>query len=232
MAVEESSVLDFSLFQHRFDSLASFIKFELVDSWERKDTSRVNTNSFNSKLLGWKVTALYEERLVNVVGDSWVELDRYFETFISKNFASHVTAFNDALARESAQVNVELKRHLADVFNEEVSWLAFVVSNLTEVKIVRAEAEGDIVGLACDFNVVVGTTIDTYDSHTFIVEAISSVEGKLNIFRLSGLQDAADWQDIEDFVYWEVLLFLFVLLALSFVVSINLFLFIDVRGVF
>ena len=84
------------------------------------------------------MTALYEERFINIVWDSWVELDRDFEAFISKDFAGHVTTLDDALTWESAQVNVELERYFADVFNKEVSWLTLVVGNFTEVKIVSA----------------------------------------------------------------------------------------------
>jgi len=84
------------------------------------------------------VTALYEKRFINIVWDSWLELDRDFKAFISKDFAGHVTALDDALTWESAQVNVELERYFPDVFDKEVSWLTLVVGNFTKVKIVCA----------------------------------------------------------------------------------------------
>jgi len=87
------------------------------------------------------VTAFNQERLVDVVGDAWEELDTDLEALICEHFAGHVAALDDALAREGAQVDVELEGHLADVLNKEVSWLALVVGNFAEVKVVSAEAE-------------------------------------------------------------------------------------------
>ena len=84
-----------------------------------------------------------------------------------------------------------------------------VVRDLTEVEGVSAQTEGNIVRLTGDRNIIVRTAIDTDNSHAVIGEAITCIEGELNILSITWLKDATDWQDVEDFIDWKMLLLLF-----------------------
>ena len=225
--MEESSVLDLTLFELGLDSLRSLNEVGLVHSGERKHTAWIDAHTLDGELLGREVTTLNQEELVDVVRDAREELDLDLELLLGQDFAGHVAALDYTLSRQGAQVNVELERNLANILNEEVTRLILVVCNFSEVKLVGAQTEGDIVGLSLDGDIVVGTAIDTHHSHAAVSEAITSVEGEFNVLRLIWLEDAAYGENVEDLVDRQMLLLLFLFLLVS-IVSIDLFLLINI----
>lgn len=227
-SLEEGRILDLFVLKQGLDAVAPFTEVNLVGSWERKETSWIDSDAFDGELFGWEVTALHEERLIDVVGDAREELDLDFESFLSQNLARHVAALDYSRSRQRAQVYVEFEGHFADVLNEEVSWLALVVGNLTKVDLVGAQFERDVVRLSCDRHVIVRTAVHTDDSHAAVSETVTSVESELHVLRLVGLEDTTHGQDVKDFVNGQVLLPLLLFLLADIVVCIDLFLLVNV----
>ena len=179
--MEESRVLDLVFLQQRLHTVRPLREVDLVDARERQDATWVDSNTLNSELLSREVTTLNKEGLVDVVGDAGEEFHLNLEALLGQHLASHVTALDDSLAAQRAQVDVELEGDLSDVLDEKVTRLALVVGNLSEVELVGAELEGDIAGLTLNRHIVVGATINAHDSHTTVGEAVSSVESELNV---------------------------------------------------
>lgn len=137
----------------------------LVGTGEGEDAARVDTNALDGELFCWEVTTLDEEGLVNVIGDAGIELNLDLEPLIGEDLAARVNTFDHTRPRQSAEVDVELERHLANVLDEEVTRLALVVGYLTKVNLVGRELVGDVRGLTLDGHVVIGTSVNAHNGH-------------------------------------------------------------------
>lgn len=137
--MEEGRVFDVSALKVGLDLIHPICEVLLVGTREGEDTTRVDTDTFDGELFSREVTTLDEESLVDVVWDARVELDLDLEPLIGEDLTTHVAAVDNAMSRQCAQVDVELERYLADVLDKEVTGLALVVGNLTEVNRVRRQ---------------------------------------------------------------------------------------------
>lgn len=137
--MEEGRVFDVSALKVGLHLIHPVCEVLLVGTREGEDTTRVDTDTFDGELFSREVTTLDEESLVDIVRDARVELDLDLEPLIGEDLTTHVAAVDNAMSRQCAQVDVELERYLADVLDKEVTGLALVVGNLTEVNRVRRQ---------------------------------------------------------------------------------------------
>lgn len=95
--VEQSLILDIAALKDRLDTIHALSEVLLVRAREREQAAWVDTDSLDCKLLGREVTALNKECLIDIVRDSWVELDLNLEALLSQYLASHVAALDHTL---------------------------------------------------------------------------------------------------------------------------------------
>lgn len=120
-SVELSRVVNLLVLELRAYLIKSALELVLLRARERQQAARVDTHSLDRESLSWEVGALNQKHLTNVVGHTSEELNGDLEFLASQDLTLHGRALNEARSRNGAQINRELKGHLANILNEEVA---------------------------------------------------------------------------------------------------------------
>jgi len=177
------------------------VEFLIISSWEAKKTSRISTNSLNFESLGREMCAFNEEHFIDIAWNAWEEFNDDLVFFAGSDLSSHGVAVDDARARDSGEIHIELERDFANVLDEEFLGGGLVVGDLAVVQLARGQFVGDEAGLAHDGNFVVGPAVHATHRHAIVEQAVTRIERELHGLCLAGHQHAAHWKDIENFIY-------------------------------